>query len=34
MQTPVVAPSDDPMLECYTVLGALAAATWMPASTA
>jgi F420-dependent oxidoreductase-like protein len=27
MQTPVVAPEDDPMLECYTTLGALAAAT-------
>jgi len=27
MQTPVVAPRDDPMLECYTLLGALAAAT-------
>jgi F420-dependent oxidoreductase-like protein len=27
MQTPVVAPPDDPMLECYTLLGALAAAT-------
>lgn len=27
MQTPVVAPRDDPMLECYTTLGALAALT-------
>jgi F420-dependent oxidoreductase-like protein len=27
MQTPVVAPSDDPMLECYTTLGALATLT-------
>lgn len=27
MQTPVVAPADDPMLECYTLLGALAGIT-------
>jgi F420-dependent oxidoreductase-like protein len=27
MQTPVVAPRDDPMFECYTTLGALAALT-------
>lgn len=27
MQTPVAAPKDDPMLECYTTLGALAALT-------
>jgi F420-dependent oxidoreductase-like protein len=27
MQTPAVAPKDDPMLECYTTLGALAALT-------
>lgn len=27
MQTPVVAPRNDPMLECYTTLGALAART-------
>jgi F420-dependent oxidoreductase-like protein len=27
MQTPVVAPADEPMLECYTTLGALAAVT-------